>query len=133
MKYRNREGECVYPGGLKKVSQQPREIAQMLAPAAGFEPTIRLRRINSQGALSARPCPDQILRLSRERAHAAVQLHGGLGPWFDEFEARSIKNAKNNRVDGLARTQEADALQFGTDAITWVFATAKERIKKRYP
>ena len=75
MKYRNREGECVYPGGLKKVSQQPREIAQMLAPAAGFEPTIRLRRINSQGALSARPCPDQILRLSRERAQ---QIERGL-------------------------------------------------------
>ena len=62
-----------------------------------------------------------------------AKLHGGLGPWFEEFEARSIKNAKNNRVDGLAMTHEADALQFGTDAITWVFATARERIKQRYP
>jgi hypothetical protein len=75
------------------------------------------------------------LNLAMTLMDAVDQLalqHGGLGPWFDEFEARSIKNAKNVDVRGIAMGTEADAIQFGVDTLKAAFASARSRLAKRY-
>lgn len=62
-----------------------------------------------------------------------AKANGGLGPWFEELEARSIKAAKGVSMLGIDMGKEADAIQFGVDALKGAFAASRKRLAKLYP
>jgi hypothetical protein len=55
-----------------------------------------------------------------------VHVHGGIGPWFDELQNRTITAIKNTVTSGISMDQEAEVIGTAVQAVEEIFAGARD-------